>query len=196
VKNGLNLKNFGAVVLLGAGMIVAGCKSAPELTVDQAQKLLQAKFDQAPPESFDISVNDQGMGTGVLAKYWVGIKRYPNGYWADFKLTPDGKKVVTLPGGGDVIQWRPTIPKDPNYSVIVTTVQKNHPLVRDVKDITDETIAGASAAKSAIFSEVVNLEGVPDSLQGIAHNPGNKLSDKHTADFVWDGTAWTLKTIR
>jgi len=35
----------------------------------------------------------------VTAKYWDRVKAYPNNYWADFKLTDEGKKVVTLAKG-------------------------------------------------------------------------------------------------
>jgi hypothetical protein len=37
---------------------------------------------------------------------------------------------------------------------------------------------------------------MPDALQGIAHNPGNKLSTKRHADFVLDNGVWTLKGIQ
>ena len=42
----------------------------------------------------------------------------------------------------------------------------------------------------------MNLTGVPQVLQDIAHNPGNKLSSKKEADFALVNGAWTLKTIR
>ena len=48
------------------------------------------------------------MQQGVHANYWLGTKRYPNGYWADFTLTPDGKKAVKLLEGGDIINGGPT----------------------------------------------------------------------------------------
>ena len=48
--------------------------------------------------------------------------------------------------------------------------------------------------KGAAFTEAVNLDGVPDGLQGIAHNPGNKLSTKRQATFVLDGGAWKLQS--
>ena len=47
------------------------------------------------------------MRQGITAKYWKRTTIYPNKFWADFKLTAEGKKVVKLPKGGDVIQWRP-----------------------------------------------------------------------------------------
>jgi hypothetical protein len=195
VKKALNLKVFGVLVLAGAGLILAGCKSAPELTQANALAMIQAKYDQTPPAGFDVTVNDQGMGEGVIAKYWAGTKRYPNGFWADFTLTPEGKKLVKLPGGGDVIQWRPEKPKDPHYAITVVTLAVNHLKAHDVTDIQDEVLPGASTAKGATFTESVSLEGVPDAMQGIAHNPGNKLSAKRHADFVFDGTAWSLKSI-
>ena len=196
VKNALKLKSFGVLALVGAGLIFAGCKSAPELTQANALAMIQAKYDQTPPAGYDVVVDDNGMGEGVVAKYWVGAKRYPNGYWADFKLTPEGAKLVKLPGGGDIIQWRPEKPKDPRYSITLTTVAAHHLKARDVTDIQDEILPNVSTAKSAAFIESVSLEGVPDAMQGIAHNPGNKLSVKRQADFVYDGTAWKLQSIR
>lgn len=190
------LKLFGTLAIVGAGLIfVAGCKSAPDLTQDNALALIQAKYDQTPPAGIDITVDDQGMGAGVIAKYWVETKRYPNGYWGDFTLTPEGKKVVKLPGGGDVIQWHPETAKDPHYAIVVVTVAANHLKARDVTAPQDEVLPGASSAKGASFTESVNLDGVPDALQGIAHNPGNKLGAKRQADFVYDGTAWKLQSI-
>src|ERR1017187_7998879 len=94
VKIALNLKSFGVLALVGAGLIFAGCKSAPELSQADALAMIQAKYDQTPPAGYNVVVNDQGMGEGVVAKYWLGLKKYPNGYWADFKLTPEGAKLV------------------------------------------------------------------------------------------------------
>ena len=66
------------------------------------------------------------MQQGVNANYWLGTKRYPNGYWADFNLTPDGKKVLKLPKGGDVIQWRPDSPSDAQYVIAVVPLVDSH----------------------------------------------------------------------
>jgi len=41
----------------------------------------------------------------------------------------------------------------------------------------------------------VDLTGVPDVLQSIAHNPGNQLSTSRQAIFVLDNGAWKLQTI-
>ena len=54
---------------------------------------------------------------------------------------------------------------------------------------------GAAAVIALMITEAVNLDGVPDGLQGIAHNPGNKLSTKRQASFVLDGGAWKLQGI-
>ena len=196
MKNAVNLKFFGVLVLAGAGLVLAGCKSAPELTSADAMKMIQAKYDATPPVGYSIVVNDQGMGEGVIAKYWLGLKKYPNGYWADFKLTPEGAKLVKLPGGGDVFQWHPDKPKDPHYAVTLVTVAPHALKAREVTDIQDEILPNVSTAKGASFTESVDLTGMPDPLQGIAHNPGNKLSTKRHADFAYDGTAWKLQSIQ
>jgi hypothetical protein len=195
VKNARNFTIFGASAFLAAGLLLAGCKSAPELTAANAQALIQAKYDQTAPAGANIAVDNAGMLDGITAKYWTRTTIYPNKYWADFTLTPDGKKVVTLVGGGDKIQWRPQSPTDDSYSIIVVTAAANHLKAHDVTNIQDEVLPGASSAKSASFTESVNLDGVPAPLQSIAHNKGNKLSTKRQADFVLDGGAWKLQSI-
>jgi len=189
VKN--SLKVLGVAALLGAGMLITSCKSAPELSAANAQALIQAKYDASPSVGAAITVDDLGMREGVTAKYWDRSKAYPNKFWADFKLTPDGKKVVTAAGGGDEIQWRPQSPDDKTFTVVVTAVATNHLKAKDVQDPQDEV----GGTKSAVFTEAVSLDGVPGPLQDIAHNPGNKLSTKRTATFAVDSGAWKLESI-
>jgi hypothetical protein len=195
VKNVLNLKIFAALVLVSAGLFVAGCKSTPELTQANALAMIQAKYDAAPAAGVNITLGDQGMSAGVLAKYWVETKRYPNGFWGDFTLTPDGKKVVKLPGGGDVIQWHPETAKDPHYVIVVTSVATNHLKAKDLGDIQDEILPGVTTAKGASFNEAVNMDGLPGPLVDMAHNPGNKLSTKRQADFSFEDGAWKLHSV-
>lgn len=196
MKNRLQVKVLGAVVLLGAGMVVAGCKSAPDLTQAQALSLIQADYDHGQPQAISIQVNNDGMVQGALAKYWSRTTIYPNKYWADFKLTDDGKKVVALPSGGDKIEWRPASLDDKDYSYRMVTVQQNHLHARDVGDISDEMVPGVDTAKGADFMEGVDLTGVPDTLQQIAHNPGNRLSAKRHATFALVNGAWTVHSIQ
>jgi hypothetical protein len=191
VKNAVKMVVLGALAFLGAGMFLSGCKSAPDLTQANALALIQAKYDQTPAVAANITVDDLGIQQGFTAKYWERTKVYPNKYWADFTLTPEGKKALKLPGGGDVIQWRPENASDAHFSVIVVTAVANHLKAHDMTDLQDET----GGAKAADFIEGVSLDGVPDALQQIAHNPGNKLSSKRTADFVLDGGAWKLQSI-
>lgn len=191
MKSMAKMQALVAFGILGAGLVLAGCKAAPQLSKDQALALIQAKYDATPAAPFTIAVNDLGMQEGVTAKYWAGMKRYPNGYWGDFKLTPDGKKVLVLVNGGDTIEWRPEGPKDDHYMVAVATVTSNHLKAKDIGDIQDQT----GGTKMADYTEEVVLAGVPDPLQGIAHNPGNQLSSKRTATFVLNNGAWTLQSI-
>ena len=58
----LNWKNLGVVTVVGAGLVVAGCKSAPELSKDQALKMVQDKYDQTAPVGVNILVDDSGSG--------------------------------------------------------------------------------------------------------------------------------------
>ena len=190
MKNTVKMRIIGLLAILASGIWLAGCKPAPDLTQAQALTMIQAKYDQTPAVPANITVNDTGMGQGVTAKYWLGTKRYPNGYWADFTLTPEGKKVLTLASGGDVIQWRPDSPSDPHASVIVMPIVANHLKARDVGEI-----QSVGDTRTALFTEDINLDGVPQPLQDIAHNPGNKLSSSRQATFVLTNGAWTLQSI-
>ena len=191
----LNWKTLGMAVLVGTGLVVAGCKSAPELTKDQALKMIQDKYDQTAPVGVNILVDDAGMRQGATAKLWDRTKIFPNKLWADFKLTPEGKKAVLLPGGGETIEWRPASLEDKNYTVVVTTVASNHLRAKDLGDLQDEMLPGADTAKAGKYTEAVNLTGVPQVLQDIAHHPGNKLSDRKQADFALENGTWQLKRI-
>jgi len=192
----LNWKTLSVGVLVGAGLVVAGCKSAPELTKDQALKMVQDKYDQTAPVGVNILVDDAGMRQGATTgKLWDRTKVYPNKLWADFKLTADGKKAVALPGGGDTIEWRPANLDDKSYTIVVTTVAANHLKAKDMGDLQDEMLPGADTAKAGKYTEAVSLTGVPDVLQDIAHHPGNKLSDRKQADFALENGAWVLKRI-
>jgi hypothetical protein len=190
VENRGKLQTLGALALLSAGLLVSGCKSAPDLSQSAALSLIQANYDQAAPVNTEIVVNDLGMREGVTAKYWEGVKKYPNGYWADFKLTPDGKKLVKLPNGGDVIEWRPDGPNDTRYAVTMVTVAANHMKARNIEDVAD-----SGNGKTVAFIADVNLEGVPDPLQTIAHNPGNTLAIRRHANFALDGGSWKLQSV-
>jgi hypothetical protein len=195
VKNAINMKVLGAAVLLGGGLLLAGCKTVPELTAANAQALIQAKYDATPAAGASITLNDLGLRQAVTAKYLSLTRVYPNRYWADYTLTPEGKKALALPNGTGVLEWRPESETDKKFAVVVLTVAANHLKAHDVADIQDETLPGVATAKSATFTEGVNLEGVPALLQDIAHNPGNKLSTKRQADFSYEGGAWKLHSI-
>jgi hypothetical protein len=191
----LNWKTLGVVAAVGAGLAMVGCKSAPELSKDQALKMVQDKYDQTPGVGVNILVDDPGMMEGAKAKLWDRTKVYPNKLWADFKLTADGKKAVTLPSGGDTIEWRPANLDDKNYTIVVTTTAANHLRAKDMGDLSDEMLPGADTAKAGKYTEAVNLTGVPQALQDIAHHPGNRLSSKKQADFALANGSWQLKSI-
>ena len=195
MRNMLNWKALAVAVFVGSGLVLAGCKSAPELSKDQALKMVQDKYDQTAPVGVNILVNDSGMRQGATAKLWDRTKVFPNKLWADFKLTPEGKKAVVLPGGGDTIEWRPASLDDKNYTIVVTTAAANHLRAHDMEDLQDEMLPGVDTAKAGKYTEGVNLTGVPQVLQDIAHNPGNKLSDRKQANFALVNGTWQLKSI-
>ncbi len=179
-----------AVVFLGAAVLATGCKSAPDLTQDQAKTMIQARYDGQAGTALTIAVEDRGMQEGVHDGYWVGVKRYPNGYWADFKLTPDGAKVVKLPNGGDTIQWRPDSPSSPNYTVVVVPQTVCKLKARGIGEV--QTLADN---RTVAFTEDVDLSSLPAGLQSIAQNPGNQLSTQRVATFTLVNGAWTLKSV-
>ena len=72
MKNVGNLKAFGVLALIGAGLLATGlmftgCKTAPSLTAADAQALIQAKYDQTAAVGANIAVNDLGMRQGATA---------------------------------------------------------------------------------------------------------------------------------
>lgn len=194
MKKAMSVQTLGVLAFLGAGLLVTGCKSAPELTDANAQALIQAKYDQTPGVGVNIMVDDLGLKQGLTAKYWKLSKVYSNKSWADYTLTDDGKKALTLLSGGDVIQWRPE--QDTSAHFVVVTVAANHARAHDVNNIQDETVPGVDTAKGADFTEGADLTGVPAPLQDIAHNPGNKLSAKRHADFSLEDGAWKLHSVQ
>lgn len=191
----MNWKTLSVAGLLGVGLVLSGCKSAPDLSQDQALKLIQAKYDSTPADSITINLSKDGMGQGITDGFWKLTKVYPNKFWADYTLTDDGKKAVKLAGGGDVIQWRPQSMTDTTYSITVQTIATNHLKARDLQQVADETLPDVSAAKGVDYTEGVDMTGVPQGLQDIAHNPGNQLSTKRHADFALENGAWVLHGI-
>lgn len=190
MKNAVKLQLLGAMALLGAGLLLAGCKSAPPLSKTDALALIQAKYDSAPATSIDVIVGDNGMRDGVTAGYWVGKGRYPNGYWADFTITPAGAKLLKLQGGGSTIQWRPDNPSDKTFTITMETVQTTHPKARDISDVAD-----FGDGKTADFTEAKDLGGLPPVLAGIVRNPPNVLSQVKHANFALVNGAWTVSAI-
>ncbi|MGA3372586.1 MAG: hypothetical protein ABSC48_12575 [Terracidiphilus sp.] len=190
MKNAAKMLIWGTLSFLGAGLLLSGCKSAPELTAAQAQALIQAKYDAMPPTGAIIAVDEQGLARGVTAKYWERTKVY-NRFWGDFTLTPEGKKVLTLQKGGDVIAWHPLNAGDKDYTVAIVSVAANHLKAHDVGEPQDDV----GGTKSASYVETVSLDGVPNDLRIMADGPGNRFSSKHVATFALDGGAWKLQSV-
>ena len=160
-----------ALAIMAAGMVVAGCKSAPDLTQAQALTMIQAKYDATAPTGAGVTVNNDGMVAGVTAKYWTRTTIYPNKYWADFTLTADGKKVLKLESGGDVIKWRPQSPTDKDFSIAVETVQANHLKARDIKDVQDG-VGGMNQDACEMMAARVQAE---QPAVGHVRQPGERM---------------------
>ena len=181
-----------AEALLGlAVLLLVACGGSPHFTSSQATALIQARFDQQPPVSATVMVNDDGMRAGVIAKYWDRSKAYPNRYWADFKLTDTGKKVVKLPGGGDIIEWHPDSPADARYQIAINPVAANHLKAENAQDPQD----GAQGSKTVLFDEVTSLEGIPDPVQQMARDSETKVATQRTATFALENGSWALQSI-
>jgi hypothetical protein len=194
VKSVLKIQALGALLVMGAGFWAIGCKSTPELSQADAAKMIQADYDSKPAAGAGIYVNEMGLKQGLTDKYWALTKIYPNNRWADYTLTPEGKKVLKLEAGGDKIEWRPEQGNSSHFFVV--TVQTNHFKAKDVEAPQDEVVPGVTTAKSSGFNETLNLEGVPQPLADLAHNSGNKLSSKKHANFSFEGGAWKLHNIQ
>jgi len=186
---------LGMLGFLGTGLLLSGCKSAPELTKANALALIQANYDSKPAAGIPIAVDVQGLKDGVQAKYWEKATVYPNRIWGDFTLSAEGKKVLKLSDGSGILKWRPEHDPDPNYAVVVTTVVTNHLKAQEVQAVQDEMLPGVDTAKGTDFTEAQNLDGVPAPLAKIAHNAINKLTSKRHADFAFENGAWTLHSI-
>jgi hypothetical protein len=180
--------------LAGAGLVMDGCKSAPVLTKDNAQALIQTHYDSEATSGVTITVDKLGLQQGLSAGYWKLTKIYPKQEgWADYTLTPEGKKVLKLDAGGDVIEWRPGA--DGEFHFLIVTTAANTMRAKEVEDPQDEVLAGVSTAKSVTYTESVNMTGVPQPLQDMAHNPGNKLSSRRQADMSYEGGSWKVHGI-
>lgn len=183
-----------ALTVVGFGLLCTGCKTAPELNSGNARVLLQAEYDRRPPAGIVVIVDRIGLRQGLNAHLWKLTKVYPNQRWADYTLTPEGKAVLSLNAGGDVIQWRPD--NEGNAHFLITTLATNHPRVLQVGDPQRDVLANVRTARSAVFMEAVNFEGVPQPIQDIAHNPGNTLITRREGNFSLENGAWKVHSIR
>ncbi|UWZ86260.1 hypothetical protein [Occallatibacter riparius] len=194
MKSILRVFASGVVTAGVAGLLMTGCKSAPDLSKDNAASLIQSHYDSQPPAGVTITVDKKGLQQGLTAGYWKLTKIYPKQQgWADYTVTDEGKKAFKLQSGGDVIEWRPGA--DGEYHFLVTTLTATTMRAKDVSDPQNEHLADAKTAKSVKYTESVNLTGVPQPLQDIAHNAGNKLSSKKQADLAYEDGAWKVHGI-
>ena len=87
MKSVMKFQVWVALLLLGAGLAVSGCKSTPPLSQADAQKIIEAYNEQQPPIPVHIYVDYTGLKQGVDAKYWKVVKQFPaNKYWGDLEL--------------------------------------------------------------------------------------------------------------
>jgi hypothetical protein len=190
----LRIYALGALALGVAGLLFTGCKSAPELSKDSAQALIQSHLDSQAPSGISITVGKMGLQQGLSAGYWKLTKIYPKqAGWADYTLTPEGQKLIKLSSGGNVIEWRPG--GDGEYRFLIQTITANTMRAKDVQNPENEILPDAKNAKSVRYTESVNMNGIPEPLQKMAHNAGNKLSSKRQADLSYEAGSWKLHGI-
>ena len=195
MKSALKLQVLGAVLTMVTGLAVTGCKSAPELTQADAQKLIQAYNDQQPPIAVHIYVDYTGLKQGVDAKLWKVTHSYAaNKNWGDLDLTDTGKKEFKLEDGTTTIHWRPDDQNKGHF--YVDTVDTMHPKISEVSDPVDDVVPGVETAKSCKFTATANLDAMPDTVKQMAHNTGNILTGRHTAEFALENGAWKVHDIR
>lgn len=190
----LRIYALGALAFAVAGLLFTGCKSAPELSKDSAQALIQSHLDSQSPSGITIMVDKMGLQQGLSAGYWKLTKIYPKqAGWADYTLSPQGQKVLKLSSGGNVIEWRPG--GDGEYHFLIQTITANTMRAKDVQNPQNEILPDAKHAKSVRYTESVNMDGIPEPLQNMAHNAGNRLSSKRQADLSYEGGSWKVHGI-
>jgi hypothetical protein len=195
VKRVVKFQLVGAVLIMGVVLAVTGCKSAPPLSQDDAQKIIQAYYDQQPATPVHVYVEYTGLKQGVDAKYWKVVKAFPaNKNWGDLDLTDEGKKIYKLEDGTNTIHWRPDEQNKGHY--YVDTVQANHSKINEVTEPQDDIVPGVDTAKSCKFTATANLDGMPDTVKQMAHDTGNILTQRKTADFALENGAWKIHDIR
>lgn len=194
MKNTFRVCVLGVIAAGCAGLCLTGCNSGPDLTKDNAAAVIQSHYDSQAPTGITITVDKMGLQQGLTAGYWKLTKIYPKQPgWADYTVTDAGKKVLKLAGGGDVIEWRPG--GDGEFHFLITTLAGTTMRAKDVTDPQGEILPDVKTAKSVKYTESVNMTGVPQPLQDIAHNPGNKLSSKKQADLAYENGAWKVHGI-
>lgn len=181
------------MVAVAALFTLTGCK--PELENDQALALIQAHYDHTAAAPLTFKVDQTALADGVKAKYWEISKRYPNDLWADFKLTDEGKKLVKLPDGKDVFEWR----QDPSgkFQFEMTTVTPLKFKARDVREIRKEVVPGVKGpGRVVVFMEAHDLSPLPNDLQNIIlENANNQIAEKRQADMDFENGAWAFHDI-
>ena len=75
-------------------------------------------------------------------------------------------------------------------------MQATHPKISEVAEPQDDVVPGADTAKSCKFTATANLEKMPEPVNRMAHNTGNILTQRHTADFTLDNGNWKVHAIR
>ncbi len=185
-----------SLLLVGVAALftLTGCK--PELTNEQALPLIQAHYDQAAAVPMNFKVDQSGLQAGLLAKYWILTKLYPqNKAWGDFTLTDAGKKLIKLPNGKDVIEWRQDAGGKFQYEV--TTVAALKFKARDIHEIRNEVVPGVKGpGRVVVFMETHDIAALPNELQDIIlHNANNKIAEKRQADMDFENGAWAFHNI-
>jgi hypothetical protein len=109
--------------------------------------------------------------------------------WGDFTLTADGKKLLSVSEGGDLIQWRPMTDGGENYLTNVSTVTATHMKAANICNLQNEVLMGASKTMGCDDDELVDFTGVPAPLAAIGHT---RKQDQFPAPCRFRTAEWRL----
>jgi len=133
------MQALGALAFLGAGLLLTGCKTAPELTQANAQALIQAKYDQTPAVGVSIAWTNWGLGRAWRPSIGSGPSSIPTDS-GRLHANPRGQEGAQAAKWGRCDPVAPESAEDKHFSVIVVTVAANHLKAHDVKEPQDEIL--------------------------------------------------------
>jgi len=141
VKNAGKMKVLGGLAILGAGLLLNGCKHVPDFTAANAQALIQADYDSKRLRA-RLSKSTIGLEAGVdgqlleadegLSQQNVG-RLHAHGRWQEGVDASRGRRRD---------QWRPDQIASASPHFYVVTMAAKPFKAKDVQDPQDEVLPG------------------------------------------------------